>query len=99
MMNEINTIDESIAYDKHKRWRYKKITKDTIKFISIYNEFMANNPLAKNINSSVEDFIIALRTHLLMINYSSKKFNLYINDVVIPNIKIYIDNKIKNYNK
>jgi hypothetical protein len=98
-MINVNEIDKNIAYDPKKRWKYANITKDTIAFIDVFNDFILTNPLAKDTVSSVDDFIVSLRTHLLMISYSSKKINNYISQVVIPNLKKLINEKIKNYNK
>lgn len=92
-------IDKNIAYDPKKRWKYANITKDTIEFIGIFNNFIMTNPLAKDIVSTIDDFIVALRTHLFMTKYSSKKVNNYMSQVIIPNIKTNINTKLKNYNK
>lgn len=94
-----NEINKNVAYDQKKRWKYANITKDTIEFIDIFNDFIMTNPLAKDVVTSIDDFIVALRTHLIMSKYSSKKTNSYISQVVIPNIKANINEKLKNYNK
>ena len=70
------TINTEIL--KSTKYRYKRISKESISFTNVYNKFISENKY----EAKIDDYIYALKTHLLMVNYSSSKINSYINEII-----------------
>lgn len=64
------------------RLKYNRLVKEAKRFTVIFNDFITKN--SKDLN--VDDYIMCLRTHLLMTGSSLKKINRYIKNIVMPNL-------------
>lgn len=87
----INITEELVTIDYKKNIMYRlffsRIIDASKAFVKIYNKFISYRDITPNL----DDFIIALRTHLLLKGYSSKVINRYISKVIDPKLQTILD--------
>jgi len=75
--------------------KYKRISNESRKFSKTYAKFIRETSQPEN----VEDYIMALRTHLFMKNFKMKRINTYINEIVIPQMNQLIEKNVRMFKK
>lgn len=82
-------LNESLVATEDKKLskKYKKFISEARSYLNIFKEFMANNRATE---FNVADFIVTLRTHLLMTGLKMADINKYINSIVLNNFNLYL---------
>lgn len=75
--------------------KYKRLSRESHKFAKVYAKFIKETQTRE----SAEDFVLSLRTHLLMKNFKMKKINSYINEIVLPQMNNLIETNLKMFKK
>lgn len=99
----ISDLTHSIAIDTNKKFRYRRISKESIKFIDIFKNVFKNIS-CKDYNKCIKDdelhfnptdFIITLRSHLFMKKYSTILISDYFCDVIYKNLHTTIHSQLE----
>ena len=92
-------IPEMFIDSSKRKWfkrNFSKASTEALKFLEIFKSFIAAK---KCTDIDLGDFIVTLRTHLLMKKFSMSHINAYINNIVLNKIKKYIDSETEHINK
>jgi hypothetical protein len=97
---KIDSLTSEMFIDSEKKkWfksNFSKISKEALEFLKIFKTFLSNKNIS---NIDLNDFIVTLRTHLLMKKFKMSYINKYIENIVLDKIKKYIDSETIPYNK
>ncbi len=92
-------IPEMFIDSTKRKWfrrNFSKVSTEALKFLEIFKSFITNKKCS---DIDLNDFIVTLRTHLLMKKFNMSHINTYINNIVLNKIKAYIDNETALNNK
>jgi hypothetical protein len=92
-------IPEMFIDSSKRKWfkrNFSKASTEALKFLEIFKSFIATKKCS---DIDLNDFIVTLRTHLLMQKFSMSHINSYINNIVLDKIKKYIDSETEYINK
>ena len=75
--------------------KYRRVAKEARKFTKIFNKFIRESGQME----TVEDYVMAMRTHLFMKTFRLKLINSYINEVITPQMNELIKKNIRVFEK
>lgn len=91
-------LDETLltSEDKKLSKKYKKFISEANSYLTIFKKFLTSKCTTE---FNVADFIVTLRTHLLMQGLKMIDINRYINIIVLNNLNLYLSKAREENNK
>lgn len=83
----ISDLSPDIANSSERK--FKKLVKNSKEFVQIFSEFIKTKFNSDEFD--VGDFIVALRTHLLMKEFKTPDITKYVNTIIITNLRKILD--------